>query len=117
MKKLNGVVYNKLLLQADEASDQEMHKLAKAVKGSLTANPEDEEVNYALGEMNNDVYSGLWKLATCVMKYYNVESADVQKINEAIESLASRFVSEVETSLNIAEGTVGPLEPKLPGQE
>lgn len=117
MKKLNDVIYNKLLLQAEEATSQEMHKLAKAVKGSLTASPEDESVNYAIGEMNNDIYAGLWKLATCVMKYYNVESADVEKVNEVIESLASRFVSEVETSLNVESSSVGPLEPKLPGQE
>jgi hypothetical protein len=118
MKKLNDVVYNKLILQAEEARSQNMEKLAKGVLGSLTPNSEDDfNVTYGSYEMNDDVYSGLWRLATCIIKFHNVESADAEKINEAIESLAGKFISEIENSLGVEPKIAGPLEPKLLGQK
>jgi uncharacterized protein HemY len=116
MKKLNSVVYEKLILQAEEAKEQNMNKLAGAILGSLTAVPEKELITYAAGELNNDIYHGLWALATNVIKYYDLESVDAEKVNEAIEVLAEKFVSEIEFSLGIETGTIGPLEPKLPGE-
>lgn len=117
MRKLNSVVYNKLLLQAEEAKEQNMKKLASGILGSLSAQPEDENVSYSVSNMNDDVYTGLWKLATCVMKYYDVESVNAEKVNEVIESLAGKFISEMEDSIRVDSGDVGPLEPKLPGQK
>lgn len=118
MRKLNDVVYNKMILQAEEARSQNMERLAKGVYGSLTPSPEDDSnITYGSYDMNDDVYSGLWKLATCVIKYHNVESADVEKVNEAIEALASKFISEIENSLGVEPKIVGPLEPKLLGQK
>ena len=46
MKKLNEVIYNKLLLQANEAKAQGMERLATGVLNSLGAVPEDEEAHY-----------------------------------------------------------------------
>lgn len=116
MKNLNPVVYEKLILQAEEAKEQNMPKLATAILGSLTSSPEQELTTYASGELNNDIYRGLWKLATNVIKYYDLESVDAEKVNEVIEVLAKKFISEVEFSLGVEAGTIGPLEPKLPGE-
>ena len=116
MKKLNQVVYEKLILQAEEAKEQNMTKLASAILGSLTSAPESEKVLYSISDLNNDVYHDLWKVATNVLKYYDLESVDSEKVNEVIESLATKFVSELEHALVIPEGTIGPLEPKLPGE-
>lgn len=116
MKKLNSVIYNKLLLQAEEAKDQGLEKLAHAVLGALTANPEDEITTYSSGELNNDIYRGLWVLSTAIIKYHDLKSADVEKLNETIETFAEKFVFDLEAALGVQEGTIGPLESRLPGQ-
>lgn len=116
MKKLNSIIYNKLLLQAEEAKEQELKKLAHGILGALTATPEDEIVAYSSDELNNDIYRGLWSLSTAVIKYHDLKTADAEKINESIEIFAQKFVSELEHALGIPEGSIGPLEPKLPGQ-
>ncbi len=117
MKKLNAIIYNKLLLQAEEAKEQGLQKLASGVLGTLTASPEGELVTYSSDELNNDIYRGLWALSSSVLKYHNLETADIEKINEVIEVMAEKFVLDLEHALGIPEGTVGPLEPKLFGQD
>lgn len=116
MKKLNNVIYYKLLLQAEEAKEQGLSKLGHGILGALTPYPEDEPVAYSLGELNDDIYRNLWALSTNVLKYYDLQSADVEKINETIEIFAEKFVSELENALGVDSATVGPLEPKLPGE-
>jgi exoribonuclease R len=116
MKKLNSIVYEKLILQAEEAKEQNMTKLSSAILGSLTASPETENVTYSSGELNIDVYQDLWKTATNVIKYYNLESVDAEKVNETIEILANKFITELESTLGVPEGSIGPLEEKLPGE-
>jgi hypothetical protein len=116
MKKLNSVVYHKLLLQAEEAKNQDMVKLASGVLGALGPVPEEEQVSYNIEELHQDVYQGLWKLATCVLKYHDVNSASVEKINQVLETTASKLIEEVETSIGVDNTEVGPLEDKLAGQ-
>jgi hypothetical protein len=116
MKKLNSVIYQKLLLQGEEAKEQNLTKLASGVLGSIGPYPEEELVSYAADDMNDDVHRGLWRLATCVLKYHDVSSVDAEKLNEVIESFASKFVDELEVSLGIEGSRIGPLEPKLPGE-
>ncbi len=115
MKKLNEVLYNKILLQAEEAKDKGMIKLANAAVGSLTAIPESEKITYSWNEMSDDVHKGLWKLATCVMKYHDAESVNIELVDEAMERLASKMVEEMEFILN--RTGIGPLEPKVLGEE
>jgi hypothetical protein len=116
MKKLNPVVYQKLLLQAEEAKDRKMIKLANGILSSLTPTPEDEQLSYDYDQLQDDVYQDLWKAATCILKYYDVKSADAEKIHEALEAVASKLIEEVEHSLSVKHTQVGPLEPKVPGQ-
>lgn len=116
MKKLNSVIYNKLLLQAEEAKEIGMTKLASGILGSLGPLPEDEQVIYNFNELKNDVYHGLWKLATCVIKYHDVESLDAEKVNEVLKSLSSKMIEEIEQSIGIEDTQVGPLEDKVIGQ-
>ena len=116
MKKLNSVVYEKLILQAEEAKHLNMPKLANGIFGALTASPETENVTYSWGELHSDVYQDLWKVATNVIKYYNLESVNAEKVDESIEILANKFISELEFSLGVKKGTIGPLEPKIPGE-
>ena len=56
-------------------------------------------------------------MATCVIKYHDSQSADVEKIHEALESVASKLIEEVERALNVEVNSIGPLEDKLVGEE
>ena len=116
MKKLNSVVYNKLLLQAEEAKDREMVKLASALMNTMGPMPEDEQVIYNFSELQTDVYQGLWKLAACIIKYHDLESVDAEKVHEVLEALATKVIEEVEQSLSVDNTHVGPLEDKVPGE-
>lgn|SRR5574339_257878 len=116
MKKLNSVVYHKLLLQAEEAKEQKLTKLASGIMNALGPYPEDETVEYAYGQLNEDVHQEMWKLATHVIQYYGIESVDAQKLDEVLESLANKFVNELESSLGVESVVKGPFEPKVPGE-
>ena len=114
MKKLNEVVYRRLLLQAEEAKERGLHKLADGVLSSLGPVPEDEDVQYSYGELQEDIYKGMWKLAIHVMKYYDVDSVDAEKVSDALETLASQLIDNLEDTLDV--NSVGPLDPKVPGE-
>jgi hypothetical protein len=115
MKRLNSVVYHKLILQAEEAKEQDMTKLASGILGAVGPTPEEETVKYASEEVEEDVYRGLWSLATCILKHHDIASVNAEKINEVIESLAVKFINEIEGSLGV-EGKIGPLEIPVLGE-
>lgn len=115
MKKLNDTVYYKLYLQAEEAKEQNMTKLASGILGALGPTPEDEAVKYSSEQVEEDIHRGLWSLATCILKYHDVSSVNAEKINEVIESLASKFINEIEDSLGV-DGVRGTLEPAVLGE-
>lgn len=107
MKKLNPVVYYKLILQSREAKAQGMTKLASGILGAVGPITEDEQVKYSYQELQDELYDGLWKLATHVIKYYDVKSADAGSLHYRIESLADQLLDELETSLNVNVGDIG----------
>lgn len=117
MKKLNSVVYHKLLLQAQEAKTQNLTKLASGIISALGPVVEDEHVQYDRQQLQNEVYDGMWKLATHVIKYHDVDSADAGKIHDSLEALANKFIEELEQSLGVENVIAGPLEPILPGEK
>ena len=118
MKKLNKVVYQKLLLQAEEAKEQGLTKLAGAVLSAVGPVPEDEAVKYSYGELETELYEGLWKMATYVFKYHDVESLDIEKVGEVIEILAEKLIDDVESAVGEGEiGVIGKLEQKVAGEE
>jgi len=116
MKKLNTVIYHKLLLQSHEAKAQGMVKLADGIINALGPMTEDEKVEYNYAQLRDEVYDGMWKIATHVIKYYDVKSADAGKIHERLEALADRFLGELEQSLDVEGVVAGPLESLLPGE-
>lgn len=116
MKKLNEVIYKKLFLQAEEAKEQGMVKLANSIFEAIGSHPNDELVQYSAGELRDDINKDLWKVAARLIHYYDVESADVEKINTAITALASKLTNDLEIALNVENVVVGPLEPKLFGE-
>lgn len=116
MKKLNEVIYNKLILQAEEAKEVGLTKLGKAVLSSVGATPResDEEFTITADQMKEKIYENLWKAAMEVLVYHDVESADIQKLDDALAYLTNKFVLEVQAALDVED--IGKLEPKLPGE-
>ena len=57
------------------------------------------------------------EISCLCIKYHDLKSADIEKIHEALESLSSKLIEEVEHSLNVNSTQVGPLETKVLGQE
>lgn len=115
MTKLNSTIYNKLLLQAQEAKDQGMVKLASSVLNCIGALPEEDKVQYSLYNLESDVHKEMWKVAASVLKYHDLTSVDIERLDSVIESFASKFVVELEENLGV-ESLIGKLEEKLPGQ-
>jgi thermostable 8-oxoguanine DNA glycosylase len=114
--KLNSVVYRKLVAQAEEAKAQGLTKLASNIMEAIGDEPAEELKEYSYTQMENDIHGHLWKVASHVMKYYNVSFADVQKLDKGILLWASELIDEVEHSLGVGGSVKGPLEPKLPGE-
>ena len=117
MKKLNSVIYNKLLAQADEAKYRKLPKLAAGILGSLGPVPEDENVKYNFSELQNDVYQELWKVATCVIKYHDLKTVDAERVHQVLDSFASKIIEDIEQSLDVKNDAIGPLEDKVLGEK
>ena len=116
MKKLNPVMYHKLLLQAEEAKELGMTKLASSILEAIGPYPEENPETYSYAQLQDDMHRGLWKLASQLMVYYDVQSADAEALNKVIVSWASKMTDDLEQTLNISD-VKGPLEPPLPGEE
>jgi hypothetical protein len=116
MDKLDSVIYNKLLIQAHEAKDQGSIKLAEAVFKAIGPEPRDESTEYSYAELKNDIHSDLWKIATRLIMYYDLNSADVSKLDKTIIHWASRTLNELENTLEVDGVIKGPLEPNIPGE-
>ena len=114
MKKLNEIVYRRLLLQAEEAKEIGLYKLASGVLNSIGPVPEDENLSYSYGELQKDIYEGMWKLAANVMKYRDINSVDIQKVDEVLETFTNNLIASVEETLGT--DMIGPLDPKVPGE-
>jgi hypothetical protein len=116
IKKINCIIYNKLLLQAEEAESQGLVKLAESIRNAIGEKPENDICFYSYRDLEDDITNKLWELACCVLKYYDLKSVDAQQINSLVESYSSKFLSELEQLLNTDKIKVGPLEPEVPGE-
>jgi hypothetical protein len=118
MKKINKIAYNKLLLQAEEAKDRGLTKLSSAILYTIGSHPEDEgeDVEYAYEKLHDDLYQGLWKLVGNIIKYYDLESVDVRKIDSLVEYFSQELLNEAENTFEVESVVAGPFEPKVPGE-
>jgi len=116
MTKLNSVIHRKLLAQAEEAREKKMTKLAECIESSIGQEAAEESEEYPYTQLREDIHLDLWKSAARLMAYYDMESADAEKVNEAIVHLASKVLDELESTLGVDSIVIGPLEPKVPGE-
>lgn len=115
--KLNTTIYNKLLAQAEEAKEQGMVKLADGILEAIGSFPADEAQEYTYVQLNDDIHRDMWKIASKLMVYYDVTSADAEKIDRTIISWAAQVVSDLERTLGVDSVVKGPLEPPVPGED
>lgn len=116
MDKLNSTIYNKLLIQAHEAQNQGRIKLASAIFEAIGSEPRSELKKYSYSELKINIHQDLWKIATRLINYYDLNSIDALKIDETIIHLASQTLNELEGLLEVDDVLVGPLEPNIPGE-
>ena len=117
MKKLNETIYNKLLLQLEEAKAQGLTKLAEGILGAVGDSPSQTDETYSYAELSDDIHKDLWKLATKVAYYNDLKSIDVEKVDATIVNFASKLLDELERALGTDSVVISPLEPKVPGEK
>jgi hypothetical protein len=114
--KIGAVVYKRLLAQAQEAKDQGFTKLADGVLGAIGACPDEDRERYSYGQLLDDIHGDLWKIATRLINYYDIKSADAMKLDGVLDRLAGTLMDEVETGLGVENVVVGANDEKVPGQ-
>ncbi len=114
--KLNEIIYNKLLLQAEEAQHQGLTKLASGILQAVGPYPAEEPENYAYSDLNKNIYDQLWKVTSQIIAYHDIKSVQAEQLDQVLNVFAEKLINELEFCLGV-EGQVGPLEPKLPGQD
>jgi len=115
--KINKTLYNKLLLQAEEAKLHGMVKLASDVVNSIDAFSEENAQEYSHDQMESDISSDAWKMATRIFNYYQVKTADIEKLNKIIIECSDNFIKSLEKEINKSGSLIGKSEPNLPGEE
>jgi|HubBroStandDraft_5_1064220.scaffolds.fasta_scaffold1223024_2 hypothetical protein len=115
--KINPTIYRKLLAQAEEAKSQGLLVLAEGILSAIGPYPDEEKQEYTYSQMKNDIHSDMWKMATRLMYYYDIKSADAAKLDENLMIWCSEMLDNLESALDVSTVVKGPLEPKLPGED
>jgi len=115
--KINPTIYKKLLAQAEEAKAQGFTKLADGIVNAIGSYPIEELEEYTYAQLQDDLHRDLWKVATRLMYYYDLQSIDALKLEQTLASWASNMLDDLEITLNVDGVVAGATEPKVPGQE
>lgn len=116
MNKINKILYNKLLLQAQEARDQNLSKLSDGIFnciGSYPADAEDKKEKFSYTDLNSEVYKILWKICGQVMRYYNVNAVNAEKMHQILEDLTEEVIENIEENIDISNNN---FEDKVIGE-
>jgi len=116
IKKIGETLYNKIVLQAEEAHEQGFKQLGDVVLEVIGDEVKEDEQTYSYAELKDDVYKDLWKIATRVMAYHDISSVDIGKLHKELLFSQANIINELELSMNIQEA-FGPNEPSLPGEK
>ena len=119
MAKLNKIAHSRLLLQAQEAKEMGLDRLARGMFFALKLAEEDADMpvsKYSYEEMQEEIYQELWELVSKVAQYYDVDNITAEKIDDVLQEMRDNFLEKVEEVLGVEEGSVGALEPEVPGE-
>lgn len=115
--KINKTIYNKLLLQAEEAKEQGMLKLANGILDAIGSYPAEEKEEYSYDKLSEEIHKDMWKVATRLLAYYDIKSVDANLLDKSILSWASKIVNDLELTMGVSNLVKGASEPKLPGEK
>lgn len=111
---LNKVIYNKLILQAQEAKFIGLNKLANYVLNSIGSVIAENKSQYDFEKLEENIKKYLWKSALEIVKFYDLESLDIQVVDEILNETKDILIEKLKNKLNLSD--FGPLESKLPGE-
>ena len=94
--EVNDILNKRMELQAEEAKLNGFEKLGSAVQEAIET--PIQESSYE--EMVDSVYRDLWKAAMKVFAHYELETVDISKIDRSLSSWASKFVNDIEVSID-----------------
>jgi len=116
MRTITSLMYNKLAVQASEAANLGLNKVAEALDNCLevSVRPDGELYSYAQDEIQADVEKNIWQAMIRTADYYGstFDAANMQKV---VEKLAANLMEEVRKDVGNTSG-VGAYEPTVPGE-
>lgn len=117
MKNINSTVYGKIIIQAQEAKEIGLEKLGERVLSVISPAPRDEneKISYSHDELTEDFNRKLWKMALDVIAYHDLESVDIQKVDETIRRLSEVINKELGQAMG-TESVFGAFEPPVLGE-
>lgn len=115
MKKLGTVIYNKLLIQAQEAKEQGLDNLSQRIMDTIGNESSDQKEQYSYTQLKEEINKDLWTVASRMIKFYDLNSVDALKLDKIITVLAEEIIDELGISLE-ANYIKGANEPDLPGE-
>lgn len=117
MRKIKETVYQRLVAQVDELQERGLTKLASSIESAINEDVTfDDGSDYSYDQLSEEVNTDLWKAATRFIRYYNLDHADVEKVQRAILEVNKKLASELESALEV-DLKSKTLEPKLPGED
>jgi hypothetical protein len=114
--KINSSIYNKLMAIASEAKDQGLDELSSAIFGAIGPHPVEELEEYSYAQLKQDIHQDMWKMATRLMYYYDVQKVNAEKLDENLVAWGADLIDDLEISMGVDMIVNGATEPKLPGE-
>lgn len=116
MEKLGSVIYNKLLLQAEEAKEQGFNKLASNILEAIGDRCSDEIENCSYAQLKDDVCKEMWKIVRHLISFYDLQSVNAIELDKDINVWAEQVIEDVEQTLGVDQFVKGANESTLPGE-
>lgn len=105
------------MAQVDELKDRGLLKLAGSIESAINEDMTfDDGSDYSYEQLSEEVNTDLWKAASRFIRYYNLDHADVEKVQKAVLEVNKKLAAEMEEALDVSLRSKT-LEPKLPGED
>lgn len=120
MRTIKKNLFNRLVLQAEEAEIQGLTKVAESLTTQITKNADnlrDDSVlyRYSAAQFGQDIHEKLWDFVIRTADFYNV-SLEAQEMQKIIERYAADMIHEISNKLGINH-SIGAYEEPLPGEQ
>ena len=105
MKKIGTVLYNKLLLQAQEAQDQGLTVLSEGILEAIGPQPDDSKDASTHVQLKEEIHRDLWKIASKLFVFYDLASVDALTVDRDIIVWTAKTLEDArQMAIGFAEG-------------